>query len=83
MEDKKFFVKDEAGNEVEYEIVLTFNSPETNKDYVIYKLPGESEEVMAAVYDETGGEEGSLSEITTEEEFEIIQEVLDAFLDED
>lgn len=83
MEDKRFFVMDEDGNEVEYEIVLTFKSPETEKDYVVYKLPGDSEEVMAAIYDESEGETGRLIEIETEEEFEMIQDVLDSFMDEE
>jgi len=83
MEDKKFFVMDENGVEVEYEIILTFKSPETNKNYVIYKLPEEEEEVLAAIYSEDEGQGGTLLEIETEEEFQMIQDVLDAFMDEE
>mgnify|MGYP002641250399 CR=1 FL=1 len=83
MENKKFFVQDEQGNEIEYEIVLTFEHPDTKVNYVIYKELGDTEDVMAAIYDEKSDNAGALLEIQTEEEFEMIQDVLDAFMDED
>ena len=84
MDDKRIFVTDESGDEVEFEVVLTFNGPENGKKYVVYKLPNdESEEVFAAVYDETNDGGGTLIEIDNEEEFDMVQEVLDAFLDEE
>ena len=83
MDSKKLFVQDDKGNEIEYEIVLTFENPETKVNYVIYKELGDTEDVMAAIYDEKSENAGALLEITTEEEFEMIQDVLDAFMDED
>ncbi len=83
MNEKTFIITDEAGNEIEYEIVLTFHSPDTDNKYVVYKLPTEEEEVMAAVYTETEDGLGEIMEIETEEEFQMIQDVLDAFLDEE
>ena len=83
MDEKRIIVTDEDGNLVEYDIILTFTSPETNKDYVVYQVPGEEEEVLAAVYEETSDTEGTLLEIETEEEFQMIQDVLDAFLKEE
>ena len=83
MEEKRIFVLDEDGNETEYEIVLTFNSPKTHKDYVVYKLLGDTQDVMAAIYDESNNEGGRLLEIESEEEFQMIQDVLDAFMEED
>lgn len=83
MNEKSIFVMDEDGNEVEYEIVLTFKSPDTNQNYVVYKLPGDTDEVMAAIYDETETNAGKLIEIQSDEEFEMIQDVLDAFMDEE
>ncbi len=77
-------VIDEQGNEVLYEIVLTFKSDETQKSYVIYKLPGDDEdEVFASSYDETAKDGGDLLPITEDEEWDMIEEVLDAFLDEE
>lgn len=83
MNDKTIFVTDQDGNEIEYEVVLTFESPETGKKYVVYKLPEEDEEVMAAIYVEEADGEGALEEIQTEEEFQMIQDVLDSFTEEE
>jgi len=83
MEDKTIVVTDENGIDTIYEIILTFDSPETGKKYVIYKLPEEDEEVMAAVYEEQTDGEGILTEVQSEEEFEMIQEILDSFIEED
>lgn len=84
MDDKRIFVTDESGVEVEFEVVLTFTGPENGKKYVVYKIPNDdSEEVFAAVYDETDEGGGNLIEIDDEEEFDMVQEVLDAFLDEE
>ena len=84
MKDKLFTVVDETGNEIEYEVVLTFTNPEDNKSYVVYKLPGEeNEEVFASVYDEKNTEGGNLQPIETEEEWDMLDEVLNAFLEEE
>jgi len=84
MEDKTFTVIDEEGKELVFEVVLTFNNPETEKSYVIYKLPGdENEEVFAAIYDEESDMGGNLMPIETDEEWETLDEVLNSFLDEE
>ncbi len=83
MNEKTIIVTDDQGNNTEYEIILTFESPETGKKYVIYKLPEEDEEVMAAIYVEENEGEGSLIEVETEEEFQMIQDVLDSFTEEE
>lgn len=84
MEEKTFTVIDEEGNEVLYEVVLTFKSDETNKSYVIYKLPGEEEEeVFAAIYDEDAKDGGNLIQIESEEEWDMVEEVLNTFLEEE
>jgi uncharacterized protein YrzB (UPF0473 family) len=84
MEEKTFTVIDEEGNEVLYEVVLTFKSDETGKSYVIYKLPGEEEEeVFAAIYDEDAKDGGNLIQIESEEEWDMVEEVLNTFLEEE
>lgn len=84
MEDKKFMVIDEDGVETEFEVVLTFKNDEFNKSYVIYKLPGEeNDEVFAAIYDEKATDGGMLTQIETDDEWDMIEEVLNAFLDEE
>ncbi len=84
MEEKTFTVIDEEGQEKEFEVVLTFKNPDTNKSYVIYKLPGEeNDEVFAAIYDEESTMGGNLMPIETDEEWDTLDEVLNAFLDEE
>ncbi len=83
MEDKTLRVVDEQGNEKDFEIVLTFKSDQTNKSYVIYKEPGDSDEVFAASYDEKETDGGDLRPIEDEEEWDMIEEVLNTFLQEE
>ena len=83
-EENTFKVTNEEGVEETFEVVLTFKSEETGRSYVIYKLPGEDEEeVFAAIYDEEAKDGGNLIQIETEEEFDMVEEVLNSFLDEE
>ena len=78
-EERKLVVVDENGNEIEMEIILTFN--ENNKDYVVYYDPAdESEEtpIYASIYDE----EGHLFPVETDEEWAMIDEVVNCYLDD-
>lgn len=78
-EERKLVVVDENGKEIEMEIILTFN--ENNKDYVVYYDPkDESEEtpIYASIYDE----EGHLFPVETDEEWAMIDEVVNCYLDD-
>ena len=84
MEERTFTVIDEEGREVEYEVVLTFKNPDNNKSYVIYKLPDEdNDEVFAAMYDEENKLGGNLLQIETDEEWDMLDEVLNSFIEEE
>lgn len=84
MEENTFVVIDEAGNEKTYEVILTFKHDETNQSYVVYKDPeDESNEVFAARYNEELTDGGKLMQIETDDEWDMIEEVLNAFLDEE
>jgi len=84
MDEKSFTVIDEEGNEILYEVVLTFKSDETEKSYVIYKFPGEDqEEVFAAIYDEDAKDGGNLIQIETDQEWDMVEEVLNTFIEEE
>ena len=77
--DNKITIVDENGNEVEMEILLTFHLDEFNKDYVAYYNPLQDEiEVFVDSYDE----EKNLFAVETEEEWNSIEEVIDAFLED-
>ena len=84
MDTETMTIIDEEGNEILYEIVLTFKSDETGKSYVIYKLPGEdNDEVFASSYNEANTDGGDLHPIESDEEWDMVEEVLNTFLDEE
>ncbi|MBW8348201.1 DUF1292 domain-containing protein [Bacillus sp. IITD106] len=88
--EKHITVVDENGNEQLYEVLFTFDSEEFNKSYVLYFPVGAEEdeneeiEIHASAYTPNEeGEEGSLQPIETDEEWEMIEEMLNTFLDEE
>jgi len=81
-------IVDEEGNEELYEILFTFESEDFDKSYVLVYPAGTSEgeeiELSAFSYKESeGGLEGTLSSIETDEEWEMIEEVLNTFISEE
>jgi uncharacterized protein YrzB (UPF0473 family) len=83
MEKEYLLVTDEEGNEIECEIIMTFTSEEYNKSYVVYQVKDdESGEYYAASYNPEDGDEGKLNEVETDAEWDLIEEVLESFLEE-
>ena len=79
LDTNTLYIKDENGKEVAMDILFTFESDETNKKYVIFEDPNdELGEVFAYSYDD----EGNLIAIETDEEWEMVEEVLGAFSEE-
>ena len=74
-----FSIRDEAGNVIECEVLFTFSSPETNKDYIVYtdnvKTGDGALQVYANVYDKTG-QNRNLMPIETEEEWNTVESIL-------
>ena len=72
-----------------YQILLTFESEEYEKSYVlVHPISTEEQEeeveIFAFSYTESdGGLEGQLDDIETEEEWDMIEEVLGAFVEEE
>lgn len=81
-------VVDEQGNEQLCEILFTFESDEFGKSYVLYYPMGEGDDdeeidIHASSFipnEETG--DGELSPIETEEEWNLVEEMLNTFLAE-
>lgn len=77
-EEKQFLTMlNEAGEEVEYEVVLVYDSKETGKSYVVY-TDGSLDSagnlsLMASVLKEVG-DEVELSPVETEEEWILISD---------
>ncbi|MCR8969097.1 DUF1292 domain-containing protein [Facklamia sp. 7083-14-GEN3] len=81
-------VVDEEGNESLYEILFTFDSQDYGKSYVLIYPAGTSDEeeveIQAYAYKENAdGTSGDLEAIETEEEWDMIDEVLNTFLADD
>ncbi len=78
-------IEDQDGNELLYEILFTFVSEDYGKSYVLV-FPagtGEDEEVQLTAFAYTENEEGDageLEDIATEEEWDMVEEVLATFV---
>ena len=86
MEDKnKFTVIDENGEEVTCEILFTFNSEETNKDYMVYTDNTTDDDgnikVYASIYN-PNDEKTELTPIETDREWKIIETILESIQEE-
>jgi uncharacterized protein YrzB (UPF0473 family) len=88
--EKNITVIDENGNETLCEILLTFDSEQFGKSYVLYTPVGSDDEneeeeleIHAYSYNPGEGEEGGeLMPIETEEEWDMIEEMVNTFFDE-
>lgn len=84
-----FTLVDEAGNEELYKEAMRFQSPETGKWYIcLYPLDEENDEevgIQAFVFEEPTSEEDELEllPIENDAEWEMVQEVLNTFIDDD
>lgn len=81
-------VVDENGNEQLCEILFTFDSEEFNKSYVLYYPISDNEDDEIEIHASSfvpseNNEDGELSPIETDEEWDMIEEMLNTFLDEE
>lgn len=87
-ETQHITIIDEAGNEQLGEVLHTFDSEEFGKSYVLYSLVGAEEddegqiEIFASSFVAAeNGEDGELSPIETEAEWDLIEEKLEELED--
>lgn len=74
------YVKDENGNEKKMTILFTFDNEETKAQYVVFQDPDLDEsQVYASRYDD----QGQLLPIETEEEWEMVEEVINTFVEDE
>ena len=78
--ENTFKIIDKDGKEIEFEILFTFESDETNKNYMVYTDNTLDEQnntkVYAAIYNPEG-EGVNLSPIETEKEWKIVETILE------
>jgi len=88
LDENQLTVVDENGNELLMEILFTFDSDDYNKSYVVYYPAGaenEDEEGnvdlhVSAYVPASNNEGGDLLPVETDEEWEMIEEVINTFL---
>lgn len=85
MKKNTFTMLDENGNEVIYDVLFTFESEETNKNYIVYTDNHKDEtgniEVYASIYD-PNDPQSKLEAITTEKEWKVIETILETLQEE-
>ncbi len=80
MDVNKIQVIDDDGNELEFDVLFTFDSEDTGKKYVLYyDAEDENPQVYSSIYDD----EGHLYPIETPDEWDMIEEVFNSFMAED
>ena len=85
--ENKLVIQDAEGSEILCEILFTHYSEKFKKNYVLFYEVAEEDndeiEVMAASYEEGKEGDGQLDPIENEEEWEYIEDLLEAFSLED
>lgn len=80
MEDRTLILTTEQG-EIVSDILFTYFDEERNKNYVVFQIR-DTGEVSAAVYVETDGKSGRLDKIETDEEWAMLEELLEQYSEE-
>lgn len=88
LQDNQLIFTDDKGDEVLCDILFTYHSEEYNKDYVFFTPVGSSDEddnveVSCASYIPGDDGFGELNEVTTDEEWEMLSEVFNAYISEE
>lgn len=76
--DEKLYVIDENGKELAMQILFTFDNEEFGKSYVLFFDPNDPDNIYASSYDD----EGNLNLVEDQDEWDMVNEVLEAFQDE-
>lgn len=83
--ENTFKVIDKNGKETQFEVLFTFESDETNKNYIVYtdntKDDKDNVRVYASIF-EPDAEPLELLPIKTEREWKIIETILDSIQEE-
>lgn len=87
-EEQYITVSDDNGNETLYEVLFTFDSEDYGKSYILLipagSEPGDQVDVLACSFDsEAEGEDVDLNEIESDEEWDMVEGVLDTFLNDE
>ena len=85
MKKNSFSMIDENGNEIVYDVLFTFESDETKKNYIVYTDNTRDEsgniQVYASIYDPENPN-SKLEAITTDKEWKVIETILETLQEE-
>lgn len=85
MKKNTFSMLDENGNEIIYDVLFTFESEETHKNYIVYTDNSRDEagniEVYASIY-YPEDPHSKLEAIKTEKEWKVIETILETLQEE-
>ena len=85
MKKNSFSMLDENGNEVVYDVLFTFESDETHKNYIVYtdnsRDASGNIEVYASIY-YPDDPQSKLEAIETEKEWKVIETILETLQEE-
>lgn len=85
MKKNSFTMIDENGNEIVYDVLFTFESEETHKNYIVYtdntKDAEGNVEVYASTYD-PNDPHSKLEAIETDKEWKVIETILETLQEE-
>ena len=85
MKKNSFSMIDENGNEIVYDVLFTFESEETHKNYIVYtdntKDAEGNVEVYASIYD-PNDPHSKLEAIETDKEWKVIETILETLQEE-
>ena len=80
MKKNSFSMIDENGKEIIYDVLFTFESDETHKNYIVYTDNSRDEtgniQVYASIYDPENPN-SKLEAITTDKEWKVIETILE------
>ena len=80
--DNKIVVINEKGKEVEYEVLFTFESDETERNYIVYtdnkKDRKGNTQVYASIYKEDKKGRTEMIPIESEKEWKVIETILES-----
>ncbi|RYL91536.1 DUF1292 domain-containing protein [Sporolactobacillus sp. THM7-4] len=89
-EQDRIIIPDENGDENLFDVLFTFDVPETDRSYVVVTpveeesdQSGDDEEEVFAFRYEENGDEFKLFPIDTDEEWDMVEEMIDTFGEED
>ena len=80
--DNKIVIINEKGKEVEYEVLFTFESDETERNYIVYtdnkKDKKGNTKVYASIYKEDKDGKTEMLPIESEKEWKVIETILES-----